>query len=194
MKKYLLSLLLVGLSFIWFSNAWVICSDWVEWNGWEHFEIQDLVESLSVSYAWECFGSISTYVRFYDEEDDWIWDEYSLRDSSVISVPSNAKYFYAYSTSCSSEPACNISYSLTSANSWGGNSWGWNIWNLLPWGETALSGAISWLSGAVNEFIPYLVYITLWLLSAIIWFVAIKWLLRYTKWKTLGVFKSRRKK
>lgn len=57
-----------------------------------------------------------------------------------------------------------------------------------------LSPVINWLESSINEFIPYVVYVWLWLLSAVIWFFAIKWLLRFVKWSTLSVFKSRKRK
>lgn len=60
---------------------------------------------------------------------------------------------------------------------------------LLPGGEEALSGAVTNLTNSVNEFIPYIVYIWLWILIACIWFVAIKRLINWLRAKIFSSFK-----
>ena len=57
-----------------------------------------------------------------------------------------------------------------------------------------LTPVITWLTNSINEFIPYMVYIGLWVLGVIVWFFAIKRLLRYVNRSTFNVFSSRRKK
>ena len=47
---------------------------------------------------------------------------------------------------------------------------------ILSWGTTALEPIITSLSSTLTEFIPYVVYVGLGVLGAVIGFVAIKWL------------------
>lgn len=74
------------------------------------------------------------------------------------------------------------------------NAWWDNSWSLLPWGESDLSWIISWLSDTINEFIPYLVYLGLWIITALIWFVAIRWLINRTSSKVRWTFSSWRRR
>lgn len=64
---------------------------------------------------------------------------------------------------------------------WWDNTWWELIWQLSP--------VITWLSSAVVEIIPYIVYIWLWVLGAILWFVAIKLLINWIRSKVLSPFK-----
>lgn len=59
---------------------------------------------------------------------------------------------------------------------------------ILSGGTTALKPIIDSLSGTLTEFIPYVVYVGLGVLGAVIWFVAIKWLMNWTRAKVLGTF------
>lgn len=73
------------------------------------------------------------------------------------------------------------------------NPWDW--WNsgwLIAWWIDKFTPIINWLKNAIIEFIPYLVYVGVWLISAILWFFAIKWLINWTRRKTLTNFTSRR--
>lgn len=66
---------------------------------------------------------------------------------------------------------------------WGSSSWS----SLLPvW---SLTPVITNLWTTVSEFIPYIVYIWVWILGAIIWFVAIRWLINRIRSKTLSPFR-----
>lgn len=69
-------------------------------------------------------------------------------------------------------------------------SWWWDD----IWVESWLVSIVSNLNTTISEFIPYVVYIGLWILSVIVWFYAIKWLLRFVKWSSLSVFSSRKRK
>lgn len=64
--------------------------------------------------------------------------------------------------------------------------------NKMP--VSQLTPVVDWLENTIVEFIPYIVYIGLWVLSALLWFIAIKWLVNWTRSKSLWVFSSRRKK
>lgn len=59
---------------------------------------------------------------------------------------------------------------------------------ILSWWTTALEPIVTSLSDTLTEFIPYVVYIGLGVLGAVIWFVAIKWLMNWTRAKVLGTF------
>lgn len=61
---------------------------------------------------------------------------------------------------------------------------------ILSWGTTALDPILNSLSSTLTEFIPYVVYIGLGVLGAVIGFVAIKWLMNWTRAKVLGTFSS----
>lgn len=65
---------------------------------------------------------------------------------------------------------------------------------ILAGGTWALAPIITSLSSTLSEFIPYVVYVGLGVLGAVIWFVAIKWLMNWTRAKVLGTFSSRRRR
>ena len=65
---------------------------------------------------------------------------------------------------------------------------------ILSGGTTALEPIITSLGSTLTEFIPYVVYVGLWVLGAVIWFVAIKWLMNWTRAKVLGTFSSGRRR
>ena len=65
---------------------------------------------------------------------------------------------------------------------------------ILSGGTAALQPIITSLSSTLTEFIPYVVYVGLGVLGAVIWFVAIKWLMNWTRAKVLGTFSSRRRR
>lgn len=54
---------------------------------------------------------------------------------------------------------------------------------------SSLSPVVNWLRNTILEFIPYIVYVWIWILSALIWFVAIKRLINRLRNKTLSPFK-----
>ena len=53
---------------------------------------------------------------------------------------------------------------------------------------------ITWLWDSINEFIPYVVYVGLGILWALIWFFAIRRLINRVRRQTFWVFKSKRRK
>ena len=65
---------------------------------------------------------------------------------------------------------------------------------ILSGGTTALSPIIESLGDVMTEFIPYVVYIWLWVLGAVIGFTAIRWLMNWTRAKVLGTFSSGRRR
>lgn len=78
------------------------------------------------------------------------------------------------------------SFSLVRYYSWGGCKVKYSSDKICEW---TFEPVISWLTNSMNEFIPYVAYIGLWILSVIIWFVAIKWLINRVRAKVLGTFK-----
>lgn len=65
---------------------------------------------------------------------------------------------------------------------------------ILSGGTQAFDGIITSLNTTLSEFIPYVVYVGLGVLGAVLWFVAIKWLMNWTRAKVLGTFSSRRRR
>lgn len=61
---------------------------------------------------------------------------------------------------------------------------------ILSGWTTALEPIITSLGSTLTEFIPYVVYVWLGVLGAVIWFVAIKWLMNWTRAKVLWTFSS----
>ena len=61
---------------------------------------------------------------------------------------------------------------------------------LLSGGTTALEPIITSLTSTISEFIPYVVYVWLGVLGAVVGFVAVKWLMNWTRAKVLGTFSS----
>lgn len=61
---------------------------------------------------------------------------------------------------------------------------------ILSWGTASLEPIITSLSSTLTEFIPYVVYVGLGVLGAVIGFVAIKWLMNWTRAKVLWTFSS----
>lgn len=53
-----------------------------------------------------------------------------------------------------------------------------------------LEPTIEWLWLVVFEFIPYVIYVCLWILGGIIWFYWIKWLVNYVRAVILNIFKK----
>ena len=56
----------------------------------------------------------------------------------------------------------------------------------------SFSPAVSWLKDTINEIIPYIVFISIWLLLATIWYVAVRWLVNWLWKKIKSVFSSKR--
>lgn len=65
---------------------------------------------------------------------------------------------------------------------------------ILSGWTASLEPIITSLSTTLTEFIPYVVYVGLGVLGAVIWFVAIKWLMNWTRAKVLWTFSSRRRR
>lgn len=60
--------------------------------------------------------------------------------------------------------------------------------NYLSGGTTALQPALDGLKAVMAEFIPYVAYIGLWIIVAVLWFVAIRWLVNWVRAKIFDSF------
>lgn len=178
MKKYILSLLIVWLSFIGFSNAqfitisdWALCSSYcsIDW-----FDSMSLNRYWAVDLKLDCTYS-SDYSKTFDNYTVVSYD--TLKDWCQSSWNWEIKGF-----------------KIADVYNWAGLSNVEIVYKSSKMPVSQLSPVVNWLKTSINEFIPYIVYIWLWILWVLIWFYAIKRLLRYVKWSTFSVFSSRRKK
>lgn len=199
MKKYLLtSLLWVFVLFGAFASA----EDYsVVWNDIEYspssFTTEWWVFSYS-SYSPNVWVDWDYYIFSVDDSNSQhiCCDELTPGDSSIkacSSFPSCQWYelsAWTYSVYSDDMTFNSVSFSVGSSSVWWDDSW----WSLLPNWESDLSWIISWLSDTINEFIPYLVYLGLWIITALIWFVAIRWLINRTSSKVRWTFSSWRRR
>lgn len=54
---------------------------------------------------------------------------------------------------------------------------------------SSLTPIINWLSSSINEFIPYVSFIWIWVLSILIWFFVVRWFINWCKRSVLSPFK-----
>ena len=169
MKKYLLTALLWVFGLFWFTSAVnVSCiEDWTcEPSNIYNFSDNDNSYIFNIS----CSADLVL-------EDD---TEYNLTDWQIITLPgwTTAEFVWVED--------CDFSYELyySSSSDWDSSDSSW----LLPWWTWTFWWIISSLGSAVSEFIPYVAYIWLWLLGAIIWFVAIKRLINRVRSKIFWTF------
>lgn len=214
MKKYLFTALLWLFWLVSFASAETITfnfsqSDWV-YNPISYInssEVQltlDYYDCLSdVGWGWSSCG-----FAFVDNNNfNYIWNVYYKEwrlyfnddlvynsEDIVFTLPAwdygiRSRQGYWFST---------ITFDVSSVS--GGDewtwwdSWNWTWWGLLPWWESDLSWIITWLNSTITEFIPYLVYLGLWIITVVIWFVAIRWLVNRTQAKIRWTFSSWRRK
>lgn len=63
---------------------------------------------------------------------------------------------------------------------------------IIPWWFSNFTPVVAWLGVTVTEIVPYVVYISIWFLIAVLWFFSIKWLCNWFLVKINSVFKSKR--
>ena len=178
MKKYLLSLLIVPLLLLGgYSSAQF--SENLDYN----FQFSGLPSSfnspiplLDYEFIINTRPSDMCYIRF-----GW-----SSCTCEVAFVPN---WSIVKGNSCSSSCSAGV-YSVYEAQ-------GWDCWSL----DFSLKGVnqivsvdnftpvITGLTSSINEFVPYVVYIWIWVLGALIWFVAIKRLINRVRRKIFSSFK-----
>lgn len=59
---------------------------------------------------------------------------------------------------------------------------------ILSGGTAVLDEAITWLQGVMSEFIPYVAHVGLWIIVAVLGFVAIRWLVNWVRAKIFSAF------
>ena len=139
-----------------------LCTNW-------NFSVPN---DMDIKFNFNCSGNWSLALYYSDWTEIWHvhnWDIVSLQSWKWI------KIFAEYD--CVNSLPLAISYKQV------------NIPVLESW-TSAFSGVLTSVSSSVSEFIPYIVYIWIWLLTASIWFVAIKRLLNRLKSKVLNPFRK----
>ena len=207
MKKYLLTTLLWLIAFVGFTNAdtvWNYSSD----NLIKTYNVNSPLVSVSsfdsawLNNDWNFYLCISSEWWFYLSAkiyNSWMW---TFRDTSKYIDSTNycfselfkgwnSDIYLCWDSTCDSvaDVSWTIYYS-SSLISYSPSSGGWSSsWILSGW-TSQLSWIITALWNTVNEFLPYLVYLWLWIIVAIIWFVAIRWLVNRTSAKVRWTFSS----
>lgn len=122
-------------------------------------------------------------VTYYDRDDNIQFDVLNLW--STICISSLWSVYLQTPSNISS-----LSW-VISVEVW----WIWNDenfwWTILNW-FSDLTPAIDWLKVTIALLIPYVVYIWIWVLLAVLWFYAIRWLVNWMSNKINSYFKSKR--
>ena len=143
-------------------------------------------------YLWITYSPTSSPVAWYssywmDACDEWVCiSDYKLSEEEDQFFNSTSPFTI---TSCVYSDS-QLTYTP------GGDIWeSGGVWlPILSWWTTSLSWIIAWLDSTITEFIPYLVYLGLWIITVIIWFVAIRWLVNRTQAKIRWTFSSWRRR
>lgn len=203
MKKYLLTALLWVFGLFGFASATDITftSATTEWESFPYTPSSfTITENVSFDYfdvrnSVECDETVAgcCVISFRSEQDTDSDEICYIESDSTESSCSLTPWTYYVSLNSSD---C-IGYTSITLPVWESSSSGW--WDsdsspLLSGWTTVFSGIISSLGSAVSEFIPYVAYIWIGLLGAIIWFVAIKRLINRIRAKIFWTFNSRRRK
>lgn len=127
------------------------------------------------------------------------WDECSVLFENSAGTYRCRVYFNVYSNPAYSQCSdavfywdVNVRYDARDCLNWGFSVNYTVAHDSMP--VSSLSPVINWLSESINEFIPYVVYVWLWVLGVLIWFFAIKRLMNRVKRQSFWVFKSRKRK
>lgn len=178
MKKYLLSLLVVWLTFIGFSSADLVlsCTNWTNWT------------CTNIDFtAW--YNNYNKCVNLPDDV------------SQILLTPSNCNNnsfemnWPWGDTDWHSPYSCDQTYDITNMSVlciWD-SKWDFTLKYIYPpllsWGSSNFTPVLTSISSSISEFIPYIVYIGLWILGALIWFYAIRWFINWLRKKIFSSFK-----
>lgn len=182
---------------------WSYVEYWYDENDW----LYSTIEPSSFSFSdVESYDNVYFAVSLYSSDYEWSPVSINYWVSALL-------YTWDFDEKC---PSGDISECSTEYDPWltppiePDPSWTWDIdepwtgwntgWSDNPWGWNNDSWFVSWilaslwwiilsLSSVISEFIPYVIYIWIWILSAIIWFVAIKWLINWIRRKTYWSFR-----
>lgn len=215
MKKYLLtSLLWVFCLCTAFVSADTLCTS--DWFTSQNVDITFSNDSDSTEIWWTtyyeyfywsmhnyCENGCYVLVNSTSSAVEYVWDwrtEWWYFPTSSLPLvfdytsEGSIAEFYLYSSSELESVSANLSFS-SSPITCNSSSGGWDSWgSLLPWWEGDLSWIISWLNSVIDEFLPYLVYIWLGLITSTIWFIAVRWLIGRTSSKVRWTFSSWKRK
>ena len=209
MKKYLLTALLWVFAFVGFTNAtWQSdceisqCSFTVDWDWWYQYKISTNVPdnvnlrfnySPTNLYVWPSDWSISCSDWLCSV--DWLYD---FNNFLWFSFYSDDEYTEEYSSTVSFLNCVYVSDECTLT--WVENSGGWSsAWSssntpLLSGWISQLTPVVTGIKSVVVEFIPYVVYVSIWILLATLGFIVIKRLMNWMSKKITWTFSSRRRK
>ena len=153
------------------------------WDNWE-----------SHWYAFEIRDNESQTLCCIEKDINVDWVSPELRACSWYST---CQWYeisaWTYSVSSTDEVFDTVSFTISSTppSSWWDNSWNWGLIENWTW---TFSWIITSLWTTVSEFIPYVVYLWVWILGALVWFVAIKRLMNRIRRKILWTFSNWRRR
>lgn len=200
-KKYLLTALLWVFGFVGAfasaDNITTITSDWssyipttITFNS-DYVITEGIVSSVSCDS--ECnITIINPSVNNYDCSIDYYWAGTDDDGSFEWYIPNNHNQcnFTAWTYDVYKQEWTNyfnsISFVVPSSDSWN--------WGLVENWTWTFSWIITSLWTTVSEFIPYVVYLWVWILGALIWFVAVKRLMNRIRRKVLWTFSNWRRR
>lgn len=198
MKKIILSLLVVWISFFGFSNAWFMVEDNVSYPScWSYnLDIWEVTNPCPLDWfqSFTCWSDWRFKFVFVNK---WQWSNYTQR---VTDNFINCTAWQVFDSSFFQEALNDVSNPkpLSDFNWFGFRSvTGWDFsvkyfWSSDKMPVSALTPAINWLHDTVREIIPYIVYIWIWVLLAILWFYWIRRLVNRIVWKINSIFRSKR--
>ena len=209
MKKYLLTALLGAFCLFGFASADTVdnftsdssvCKNSLStlfdsYTYFDYIDCEGLVDTDQPMYA-----CISTSDLPYTTNLAWgDWIEISNGIYCLSSATFNPNYVYAHQWNWNNNISgylyvsnSAITYSNSTQWSWGGSSSN-SSWILNASWQAYLWNVLTSIQSVVSEFIPYMVYLALWVLVVTLGFVAVKWLLNYVSRKTTSIFKSKRR-
>lgn len=194
MKKYLLTALLWVFGLVGFTNA----TEYTFTCWWWTCEPSSFTPTTTFSYSSDLIdytcSNTKCEIEIYSSDSSYYCD--FLKNSNWFSLTSDVDLCVfdsslTYSVAYDMNPFASFTITEPTPSS---GLWDSDSSPLLSGWTTVFSGIISSLGSAVSEFIPYVAYIWIWLLGAIIWFVAIKRLINRIRAKIFGTFNSRRRK
>lgn len=174
MKKFIFTLLVFVWLWFSFSNASYVVNNTANVNAWWSYSIPSWVSSFSCdSSAWEVFLS-------YIVHDSYFWD---MNNWQYMNCPFSFSIKWNYrNVSVQNNSSSSIKLSYLSST------------DTLEFDQLLVlfTPAIDSFNSFFVEFIPYLVYIGLWIIIVTIGFVAILWLMNWIKLKINSNFRSKR--
>lgn len=198
MKKYLFTALLWVFALFgafasadsvdWFNSSSSICSESFSNSEWEGYYSDCGVVNMDSYYA--CINVSENFIPlqwFYSNWTAWVIDSSNYCFSSSLEWGDKSFTFdsdseVSWTIYISSSP---ITYNSSS------DSWNWGLVENWTW---TFSWIITSLWTTISEFIPYVVYLWVWILGALIWFVAVKRLMNRIRRKVLWTFSNWRRR